>query len=334
MQKFLYLILFPLIAASIAVISFSLIGTVSSSTPTETEVLSESEDLEPRVATIDTERISDVQEDEEKETETGEFENMEEFLARPQEITEDNEEDTEPERYTPTGLEIPAVGIQGPVEEVGILDNGQMGVPDSAEGIGWFSPGVNPGEQGNAVVAGHVDSRSGPAVFYDLEKMEAGDEVNVTDENGDTLIFEVTKVAKYDRREAPMEEIFGSTEGRHLNLITCTGTFNQEFGTHDDRLVVYTELVEEEEEKEEVELPPSPENVEVQGNTLRWHAVNNEEVIGYRVYTVAEDGSVIQVDSVATYERKTYTSEDVGEIEHFITSVAKNRAESEPSEIK
>jgi sortase A len=330
MKRFLYLILYPIIAGSIVVLCFFYVGSVFSSAGSETEILSERENLQTE---SDQANLS--------EEEAGEFEKMEEFQIHPEnrdsQRQEDSEEFSEPERQKPVGLEIPSVGVGGPVEKVGILDNGQMGVPDSAEGIGWFEPGVKPGEQGNAVMAGHVDSHSGPAVFYELKEMEAGDEVHVTDEEGGTLTFKVTKVAKYDRREAPIEDIFGSSEGRHLNLITCTGTFNQEYGTHDDRLVVYTQLVEDESEKQnaqQTERPSSPENVEIRGNRISWHAVDEEEVIGYRVYVEYADGSSEQVDSIATYERKTYISENVGEEKHFITAVSRNGTESSPSEKK
>jgi sortase A len=142
----------------------------------------------------------------------------------------------------PVKLEIPAIDVKAEIEPVGILDNGQMGVPSSAEGIGWYEPGTKPGGYGNAVLAGHVDSRTGPAIFYDLGELEPGDEVIVTDADGQKLTFIVTKKESYPRLYAPIQDIFGYTDSRHLNLITCTGTFNVKDGTHEERLVVYTKL--------------------------------------------------------------------------------------------
>ncbi|MED1862631.1 class F sortase [Fictibacillus nanhaiensis] len=146
------------------------------------------------------------------------------------------------EGIAPSTIEIPALGINTEIEKVGRLDNGQMGVPKGMDTVGWFSDGAKPGSPGNAVMAGHVDSKTGPAVFYKLEDLEKGDEVIVKDKEGKTLIFEVTGKEKYGRKNAPVDKIFDYSYGSKLNLITCTGNFNRDEGTHEERLVIYTEL--------------------------------------------------------------------------------------------
>ncbi|SDW54067.1 LPXTG-site transpeptidase (sortase) family protein [Marinococcus luteus] len=148
----------------------------------------------------------------------------------------------------PEELSVPSIDVSASLEPVGVLDNGQMGVPSTENGVAWFEPGPEPGEKGNAVMAGHVDSIDGPSVFYELETVQAGEKVGVTTEGGQELVFEVQRVVSYPREEAPIEEIFGGSDSRNLNLITCAGTFEQEHGTHDERLVVYTELTEESEQ--------------------------------------------------------------------------------------
>ena len=144
----------------------------------------------------------------------------------------------------PKVIEIPSLDVKATIEEVGRLDNGQMGVPQDPDQAGWFSPGTKPGGRGNAVIAGHVDSKTGPAVFYELDKMEIGDEVLVHGEDGEIVRFAVVKKIAYPRTDAPVDTIFGFTYGSGLNLITCTGSWNRKAKTHDDRLVVYTELIE------------------------------------------------------------------------------------------
>ncbi|MFG6496064.1 class F sortase [Fictibacillus sp. UD] len=146
------------------------------------------------------------------------------------------------EGITPSTIEIPALNINTEIEKVGTLKNGQMGVPKGMDTVGWFGDGAKPGSPGNAVMAGHVDSKTGPAVFYKLEDLEKGDEVIVKNKDGKTLTFEVTGKEKYDRKNAPVDKIFDYSYGSKLNLITCTGTFNRDEGTHEERLVVYTEL--------------------------------------------------------------------------------------------
>ncbi|MBM7660175.1 LPXTG-site transpeptidase (sortase) family protein [Bacillus mesophilus] len=145
----------------------------------------------------------------------------------------------------PTSLSIPAIEVHAKVMNVGLLENGQMGVPTDYMEVGWFEPGTKPGDRGNAVLAGHVDSKTGPAIFFHLEKLQVGDEVIVTGEQGENLTFIVRDKKIFPKDNAPVFEIFGYTSRRMLNLITCTGTFDRKQGGHIDRLVIYTELKED-----------------------------------------------------------------------------------------
>jgi LPXTG-site transpeptidase (sortase) family protein len=145
----------------------------------------------------------------------------------------------------PSLIEIPAIGVNAEIEKVGRLDNGQMGVPKGMDTVGWFEPGLKPGERGNAVMAGHVDSKTGPAVFFKLDELKKGDEVIVTDQAGESKVFVVIDKKSYPRKDAPVEDIFDFSYSKNLNLITCTGEFNRDARTHEERLVVYTVLKEE-----------------------------------------------------------------------------------------
>ncbi|GBF35211.1 hypothetical protein DCCM_4334 [Desulfocucumis palustris] len=125
---------------------------------------------------------------------------------------------------------------------VGVLPDGQMEVPRDTDAVGWYRPGANPGDRGNAVMAGHVDSKTGPAVFYKLNKLKKGDIILIRLNGGFTRAFSVKKAVIYRRDRAPMEQIFGPTGDVNLNLITCTGTFDKTKGTHQERLVIYAGL--------------------------------------------------------------------------------------------
>jgi sortase (surface protein transpeptidase) len=142
----------------------------------------------------------------------------------------------------PSSLEIPAIGLKTDVESVGIKENGEMAVTESFNTTGWFEKGYKPGEPGNAVIGGHVDSRNGPAVFYELSKLTEGDEVKVTSKSGDTRTFIVTGKKEYPWDDAPLKTIFGYTHRSSLNLITCTGDFDRSARNYSKRLVIYTEL--------------------------------------------------------------------------------------------
>ncbi|WP_226670120.1 class F sortase [Metabacillus litoralis] len=148
------------------------------------------------------------------------------------------------EKIIPAQISIPSINVEAQIEEVGLLENGQMGVPEDFNQVGWFKDGVMPGEHGNAVLAGHVDSKTGPAIFYDLEELVEGDEIIVRDKDGKSLTFVVYDKKSYKIESSPVDKVFGFSYRSQLNLITCTGTFNREKGTHEERLVVYTVLKE------------------------------------------------------------------------------------------
>ncbi|WP_042220413.1 class F sortase [Oceanobacillus manasiensis] len=145
-------------------------------------------------------------------------------------------------RLNPTSITIDAIDVDSEVESVGLLENGEMEVPEDFRKTGWFDLGTNPGERGSSVIAGHVDDKTGPGVFFDLEKLKKGDEVEVTGEDGQKLVFEVVDKKRFPKDNAPIDDIFGYTSRRMLNLITCIGEFDYSIGGRLERLVVYTEL--------------------------------------------------------------------------------------------
>jgi LPXTG-site transpeptidase (sortase) family protein len=142
----------------------------------------------------------------------------------------------------PASLEIPAIDLKAEVEAVGLKENGEMAVTESFEKIGWYENGYKPGEPGSAVIGGHIDSRNGPAIFYNLNKLSKGDELTVTSKKGESRTFVVTGKKEYPWDDAPLKSIFGYSHSSTLNLITCTGNFDRSSRNYSKRLVVYTEL--------------------------------------------------------------------------------------------
>jgi LPXTG-site transpeptidase (sortase) family protein len=150
--------------------------------------------------------------------------------------------DIKPKGLMPSRLQIPAIHLDTQVEAVGILSNGQMGVPASFSTVGILSPWTLPGEKGNAVIDGHFDHYTGPAVFYNLRNLKSGDQVIVSNKAGDKLTFAVKQVEAFKAQEAPLERIFGGSSQSQLNLITCAGKYNKKTKEHAKRLVVFTAL--------------------------------------------------------------------------------------------
>ena len=142
----------------------------------------------------------------------------------------------------PVRLRIPYLGINTAVEAVGMKD-GNMDVPSGWWTVGWFRLGIHPGEQGNAVIDGHLDSTTGSAIFMWVRNLRPGHLIYVTDDLGVERAFVVTEVSSYANADVPLQRLFGSSSERHLNLITCSGAWQAQQHLYDQRLVVYSRLV-------------------------------------------------------------------------------------------
>jgi sortase (surface protein transpeptidase) len=145
----------------------------------------------------------------------------------------------------PVRLSIPAIGIDAPIEPVGVTSAGDLAIPAQKpwEDVGWYKSGPHPGEKGSAVIDGHLDRPGGyPAVFWRLRDLQVGNEVMVIDARGMALHFRVTGIAYYPPQEAPIQEIFANQSGRYLNLITCAGDWIPSQHQTTLRLIVYTSL--------------------------------------------------------------------------------------------
>jgi len=145
----------------------------------------------------------------------------------------------------PVRLSVPSIGINASIEQVGTLSDGAMATPDQNPWVdaGWYSDGPHPGEQGSAVIDGHLDRPGGyPAVFWYLRNVHVGDAVFVTEKDGKQLRFHVTRIAYYAPQDAPLQDIFGNRSGTYLNLITCAGDWIPSQHQTTLRLVVYTAL--------------------------------------------------------------------------------------------
>jgi LPXTG-site transpeptidase (sortase) family protein len=142
----------------------------------------------------------------------------------------------------PVAISIPAIGLGQPLVLLGLEPDGTMEVPGDFAAVGWFRFGPRPGENGPAVIAGHIDSKTGPAAFYRLHELEAGDEVRVTREDGSVARFVVRETQSFAKRSFPTERVFGPTARPELRLITCTGAFDWSRRSYVENLVVFAAL--------------------------------------------------------------------------------------------
>lgn len=120
-----------------------------------------------------------------------------------------------------------------------------MDVPGNTDNVAWFNLGTLPGGEGSAVIAGHFDNESGgEAVFYNLKTLNIDDKVLVEDNEGNIFTFLVKEVRLYDS-EAFAPEVFISSEGKRLNLITCAGNWHESEERYEQRLIIFTEIFKE-----------------------------------------------------------------------------------------
>jgi sortase (surface protein transpeptidase) len=140
---------------------------------------------------------------------------------------------------TPARLQIPAIGVDTSLVSLGLNPDGSMQVPTKWGQAGWYSRGPRPGEDGPAVIAGHVDSKLGPAVFFRLHDLHAGDEVRVTRTDGSVVRFVIDRLEQFPKASFPTAEVFGATPGPTLRLITCTGVFDETRHSYLDNLVAF-----------------------------------------------------------------------------------------------
>jgi hypothetical protein len=144
-------------------------------------------------------------------------------------------------RSEPVRITIRRIGVDAGIVPVATDGNGALEVPplDHPEIAGWYRPGPTPGQAGNAVLVGHVDSQQGPAVFFQLGRLQPGDAVQVTRVDGRVARFIVDGVGAYPKERFPTERVYGGGADARLRLITCGGRFNPRTGSYPDNIVVF-----------------------------------------------------------------------------------------------
>lgn len=145
-------------------------------------------------------------------------------------------------RSVPVRLEIPSIGVDSPLMDLGLRADGSMEVPPGGFPAGWYTGAPTPGELGPAIIAGHVDW-NGPGVFFHLRDLKVGDDIAVTREDGSIATFRVTQVSQFPKDEFPTDQVYGDIAGAGLRLITCGGSFNAATHHYEDNIVAFADFV-------------------------------------------------------------------------------------------
>lgn len=147
-------------------------------------------------------------------------------------------------RVRPVRLDIPRIDVATRLMKLGLTADRELQVPALTQaGIaGWYDLGPVPGDVGPAVLAGHVDSDTGPAVFYGLSALRPGDRLRVDRSDHRTAVFSVDRVTAFAKSRFPTRAVYGATPDPELRLITCGGTYDPARGGYQSNVVVFAHL--------------------------------------------------------------------------------------------
>ncbi|MEV4162649.1 class F sortase, partial [Nonomuraea dietziae] len=152
--------------------------------------------------------------------------------------------DTKASDSPPKTIQIPSLALGARIMPVG-FEEGRIASPplSASQRVGWFSMGPEPGATGAAILVGHYDSTTGPAVFYRLSELRPGRLIYVTRKDGRRLRFRVTRKATYPKDDFPGREVYADPGRPELRLITCSGAFDTSTRHYVDNTVVYATLI-------------------------------------------------------------------------------------------
>lgn len=143
----------------------------------------------------------------------------------------------------PVAVSIPSLDLRAPLVGLGLDAQGALEVPTDPDEVGWWTGGPAPGEDGAAVLAGHVDSYRGPGAFWRLAELAPGDRVVVHGADGAARVFVVDGVGRWPKSQFPTDAVYRQAEGPELRLITCGGAFDEGSRSYLDNVVVFARAV-------------------------------------------------------------------------------------------
>ncbi len=144
----------------------------------------------------------------------------------------------------PVRLSIPSIGVNAPFTGLSLDANGVLNAPapDDTNLVGWYKGGTVPGNRGPALVLGHVDTKTAPAVFWNLSTLTAGTTVDVARDDGVTATFTVDTAEVFSKDNFPDDRVYGKTPDAQLRLITCGGAYDRGKKDYTANVVVFAHL--------------------------------------------------------------------------------------------
>ncbi|MGW3497912.1 class F sortase [Streptomyces sp. NPDC001020] len=147
-------------------------------------------------------------------------------------------------RSAPKRIVIPQIAVNAPFTPLSLSASGQLNAPPvkNANLVGWYKDGASPGEPGTSIVVGHVDTKTGPAVFVFLRTLRPGSKVDITRADGSVAGFIVDSVETFNKASFPDARVYGNARTPQLRLITCGGNYNRSVHDYEANVVVFAHL--------------------------------------------------------------------------------------------
>lgn len=165
---------------------------------------------------------------------------------RPGPIGQDSPLPTAANPSAPVQITVEKAGIDAQVETLEIV-NGIMQNPTGPWVVAWYRQTATLGEQGNVVLAGHVDYWNvGPSVFFNLRDLVAGDVITLVGEDGRGYDYAMEWAEVFDLAaltSGGLQDVVGPTDVPSVTLITCGGEFDYVNGEYLSRMVVRGTLI-------------------------------------------------------------------------------------------
>lgn len=145
----------------------------------------------------------------------------------------------------PVRLLIPKIRVSAPFVPLSIGRSGQLDAPPAHDVnlVGWHAEGAAPGETGTAIIAGHVDTATSPAVFAGLGELEEGDVFHVVRADRTRASFVVDTLETFEKDDFPDERVYADVSRPEVRLITCAGDYDRKVKDYTENLVVFAHRI-------------------------------------------------------------------------------------------
>ncbi|MEO5627381.1 MAG: class F sortase [Candidatus Saccharimonadales bacterium] len=140
----------------------------------------------------------------------------------------------------PRVVRVGKINLASRIKRVGVDAKNQLKAPGNVYDVGWYENSNKPGDAGGAVLLdAHVSGPTKPGAFKNINKLVAGDTIEIERGDGKKFNYKVVKTQVYEKDAVDMASALVSVEAGKagLNLMTCAGSIKG--NDYQQRLIVY-----------------------------------------------------------------------------------------------